>query len=196
MGILIILGLMVFILGMIKYPRMIKWIGLCLMVAGVGGIGYLVFRFLAGPGQGTLEMFGMLVSGAFAFVIFLVGLFIWVPTSIIQSLMANPSSENGAAYKRGQSEARTALAQDKLGWKLCGPPLWHDTVFKKILREEYQVELFIIADDNVQIGLDQEIKGYNEVMAKAMLARFGQDIVSLAEKKAKQQFHDRSDRSD
>lgn len=198
MDFLIFFGLIISILGAIYYPRFTRFTGVFLMVVS-GSIVYLYFIIYDGSPMWGFEMFGVLAWSALAVIIFLVGLFLLILRPICQWIDVKYAPENlpmimSEPYKRGQSEARTALAHGTLGWKLCGPSLWHDALFKEILKEEYQVELFIIADDNIPDELDREAKGYNEVMAKAMISRFGEDIISLAEKKAKQRFHEQNNK--
>ena len=94
-------------------------------------------------------------------------------------------------YEMGKQEANTDLRQGKLCWKLCGQPGAHDNLFKEVLKEEYNVDLLIVAGCRVPDELGQEVNGYNEIMKAEMLKRFEKDIVRLAEEKAKQQFEDR-----
>lgn len=62
-------------------------------------------------------------------------------------------------------------------WKRCGQPAAHDARFKQVLKQEYKVDLLIVAGCDVPPELDQNVKGYNEVMAKALIHRFGRDII-------------------
>jgi len=104
----------------------------------------------------------------------------------------SPQASALPPYETGKSEAQTSLSQGKLCWKLCGQPAAHDALFKQILKQEYKVDLLIVAGCNVPEELDQNVKGYNEVMAKAIVNHFGKDIVPLAEEKAKQQFQEQN----
>lgn len=100
------------------------------------------------------------------------------------------STPANTPYELGQSEARASLGQGKLCWKMYGQPMAHNNLFKKVLREDYNVELLIVAGCDVTEELEQNVKGYNEVMANAIVERFKKDVIPLAEAKAKQLFED------
>jgi hypothetical protein len=89
-------------------------------------------------------------------------------------------------YETGKQEANAALSQGKLCWKLCGQPAAHDSLFKQILKDDYKIDLLIVAGCNVPDELRQNVKGYNDIMKAELLKRFQINAVSLAEQKAKQ----------
>ena len=93
-------------------------------------------------------------------------------------------------YEIGKQEAEVTIKQNKLGWKHFGEPQAHDALFKQILKDEYQIDLLIVAGCRVTEELLQNVKGYNEVMKIDILKHFGKDVLPLAEAKAKQQYED------
>ncbi len=109
------------------------------------------------------------------------------------SLSVSDASDQ-TPYETGRQEANTDLEQGKLCWKLCGQPAAYDNLFKQVLKEEYQVDLLVVAGCGVPDELGQNVKGYNEIMKAEMLKRFHEDIIRLAEEKAKQQFEDQREK--
>ena len=93
-------------------------------------------------------------------------------------------------YEMGKSEAQASLSQNKLGWKQYGQPMAHDNLFKQVLKEDYNIDLLIVAGCRVTEDLIQNVKGYNEIMKAEIMKRLQKDVISLAEAKAKQQFED------
>lgn len=102
----------------------------------------------------------------------------------------NPKATGQSAAEAGRQQALAALKEGNLCWKQCGQPMAHDNLFKKVLKDDYNIDLLIVAGCIVPDELAQNVKAYNEVMAKAMVERFKKDVVPLAEAKAKQMFED------
>jgi hypothetical protein len=113
------------------------------------------------------------------------------PKAISQDDSPSASSTTSQSpYEIGKREANTVIAQGKLCWKLCGQPAAHDNLFKQVLKEEYKVGLLVVAGCNVPNELQQNVKGYNEIMKAEILKRFKKNVIPLAEERAKQQFED------
>lgn len=111
------------------------------------------------------------------------------PKTISQPDSLSPSKTVSLSpYHIGKEEAKTALSQGKLCWKLYGQPAGHDNLFKEILKKEYKVDLFVVAGCHAPDELRENVKGYNEIMKSEILKRFKKDIIKIAEDKAKLQF--------
>jgi len=106
--------------------------------------------------------------------------------------VAEPDGSPLSPYKVGQSEANAALSQGKLCWKLCGQPMAHDGLFRQVLKDDYKIDLLIVAGCNVTDELEQHVKGYNEIMTKAIVSHFKKDVIPLAESMAKKQFEEQN----
>jgi len=106
------------------------------------------------------------------------------------SKQLSPQPLAQSPYEAGKSEAQASASQNKLCWKQYGQPMAHDNLYKHILKEDYKIDLLIVAGCRVTDELTQNVKGYNEVMKTEILKRFGKDVLPLAEDKVKQQFED------
>ena len=64
----------------------------------------------------------------------------------------------------------------------------HDSLYKQVLKDDYGIDLLIVAGCTVSDELVENANGYNEIMMQEIKKRFGKDVIREAEEKARQQF--------
>ena len=98
------------------------------------------------------------------------------------------------AYKDGEREARATRKNGRLDWRLARAPAPHDELFRRILKEKYDIVLLSGLEGEISPEMRQSANGYNDVMARAILDRFDEDVIALAEEEAKRQLAEAQER--
>lgn len=92
-------------------------------------------------------------------------------------------------YEQGQREARADLAAGKLVLKSYGLPAPAFYEYRDILRHEYGIEIDRVAGCIVTPELEEEVRGYEEIMNAAIEARFGANFLEQVWARAEQRLH-------
>jgi hypothetical protein len=83
----------------------------------------------------------------------------------------------GEEYWKGKSDARTALADGKLILQTCGRQSSYSNLYKKLLKERYNIETVLAAGCLITDDISDYIEGYNEIMHQAIKERFGENML-------------------
>jgi hypothetical protein len=88
------------------------------------------------------------------------------------------------AYHAGKLEAMHDLDQGRLVVKTYGRPAPWRQIYKRILKEQYGIELVTVGSCVVRPAIADHAKGYNEVSLPAIEKRFGEDVFEKVGKQA------------
>lgn len=91
------------------------------------------------------------------------------------------------AYQEGVRQAQRELEQGKLGYRIYGMPcdIIAEFMCIEILKKDYGINLYRVAACMVTQELLATTRGYNETMHKAIMERFGKDVLEIAWEKAR-----------
>jgi hypothetical protein len=91
-----------------------------------------------------------------------------------------------AAYRQGRSEAKADLASGHMRYRTYGEPIvWRGPdLYAQHLRNDYNVELVIVAGCEVSEDLVNRTRGYDETAVPEIEARYGKGILDRVYKQA------------
>jgi hypothetical protein len=90
------------------------------------------------------------------------------------------------AYRQGRAEAQVDLAQGRVNYRTYGMPMEWDgpDLYAQRLRNDYNIELVVVAGCEINEDLVNRTQGYNDVALPFIEARYGEGILERVRQQA------------
>jgi hypothetical protein len=90
------------------------------------------------------------------------------------------------AFLEGKNEALRDLAQNRLAIRTYGRPARWRHIYAEMLHDQYQVDLRVVAGEEVSSRQREETHGYNSIMKPAIRKKYGRDFLDIVVDRAKE----------